>query len=181
MTFRSKTILTIGAAVLATGLFGAAAVAAAQPASTNGVEPAIRHSGTAFYTQDQIQDAWRAATASFDEPLPDGVAFPSTMPPIVTDDPDNTYEVGFPESIAARYWRCAWVDTALRPARAGDTGRAAAAIKEWDQLPAIRNNPDFDGYDQSMDELAKQMNVSPLQAEFEVDCGPAIYTKETAR
>lgn len=181
MTFRSSTILTIGAAVLTAGLFGTAAVAAATPASTNSVEPAIRHSGTAFYTQEQIQDAWRAATGSFDEPLPYGVAFPSTMPPIVTDAPDNTYEVGFPESIAARYWRCAWVDTALRPARTGDSGRATAAIEKWDQLPAIRNNHDLDGYEKSMDELAEQMNVSPLQAEFDVDCGPAIYTKETAR
>ncbi|OII14438.1 hypothetical protein BIU96_10940 [Curtobacterium sp. MCBA15_008] len=148
-------------------------------------EPKITGGPTSFYSQDQIPAVWAAATQAVPDPLPAGFDYPTEPPALLRGDTtaENVYEKGFPEHIAARYWRCAWLDHALSAttSRASKMQAARDAIARWDSFSAVTNFDGLSDYDSKMHALAEEVGKSPFETEFSVDCGSDLYTPGSSK
>lgn len=178
----------IGSAVLATSLVAGAFIGYALPAtaSTSDSEatapPAtVVEGGETFVTSTGVDASWSAITSSITQHLPAGVSWPSDAPAFFDPSTDGTkdlYEPGLFATIAARFWRCAWLDSDLDGQRSGneDTQRAAeAALADFASVSGS-SSVATDKYLQLIKAGAEENGVSPQQFEFSIDCG--IYTKE---
>jgi hypothetical protein len=170
-----KTSILLGIAMAA--VMGGAGVSAAMAAGgPTAPVAAVSEGGTAFYSQQQIPQAWAAATAAVPEPLPPGATYPKDAPGILKGDgtSNNEYEVGLPEEIATRYWRCAWIDSALRGG--GDQAqKSKTMLSNWESFPAVKNFHGLSGYETKMSSLARRLGKSEPQTEFQLDCGIGVY------
>lgn len=180
---KSSTVVLAGALALALVGSGVSAAIAADrdPMPT----PAINEADSSFYSQEQIPTVWAAATAVVPAPLPAGFAYPTEAPGLLRGDgtDNNLYEQGLPEHIAARYWRCAWLDDALSAITARATKMQATrdALSKWDSFPAVRNFDGMADYDDKMQALADSVGKSPFDTEFNVDCGSDVYTARSTK
>ncbi len=179
--------LIIGGALGVAAVIAAFAVPAAANAGADNtvVKAAIIDDGHSFYTDAQIDDAWREATASFPAPLPSGVTFPDTAPAFFhpDDGQQHQFETALPNQIAAKYWRCAWLGQATTEVKT----KSLTAVKEktveknltaakWESLPDVAANTDVDQYIDAMQDYADSKGIDEKTAEYQLDCG--VYTGE---
>lgn len=182
-----RTRLTAGtvAALACTAAIAAiAAIAGSGSAQAEtGIEPAIINAEGRFFTQEQIQDKWAEVTTEFPDPLPDGISFPTETPAIFTpvDDSQTIYQDGLPSLIAARYWRCAWLDSELKAVASGDTRKSARAhsrIANYATLPFVSAKVDLAGYETWIAEASVAEGMTPAAFEYSIEC--ALYADGAA-
>jgi hypothetical protein len=172
-------------AVMALAL-GGSGVSAAMAAEQDPMpEPLIQQGDTSFYSQDQIPAVWAAATDAVPTSLPAGFAYPTEAPALLRGDgtDQSVYEQGLPEQIAARYWRCAWLDDALSAttARMAKLQATRDTISQWDSFAAVKNFDGLSGYDGKIQALADSLGQSAFETEFSVDCGSDVYTPRSTK
>lgn len=132
--------------------------------------------------QRDIAGAWSTATAAIEAPLPDGVRFQEEPPPFFDDEasgPEPVYTPTIPAQIAARWWRCAWIDASLHPApgKTPVTGEDLRSVVDaWNDMPGMRGNEAFADYDARMASAADEAGTTPFALEYELDCGRLVYT-----
>lgn len=155
------------------------AVGSAQAAEPS-LEPEVKAYDSEFYTQEQMGDVWLSVTKSWPSPLPTGYAFSSELPvDFVPEVPANDiYQIGLPEIVAARQWRCAWIDVALNSGDPAASKEAESQLLGYEKLPYVAENVEVAKYETQMAEYAKTVEMTPLQAEFEIDCAGTAVTKE---
>lgn len=175
--------LAVAAAVTAVGL-GATDAPPADVGST--IEPATQAEGVGWYSTAQIDAKWVEVTSDYDEALPTGTAFPTTAPEFFhpQDGQDHLWEEGLTETIAARYWRCAWIDEALRQEDAGKDAEAGAALDALDSyagLPGVEGVLDVDVYESTMRDAADREGKDAHEEEFALDCGREVYPPQEAQ
>lgn len=111
---------------------------------------------------------WAKTTADWPAKLPSGVKFSDDAPLFFhpADGKANLFHEALPNLIAARYWRCAWIDEALR-------GNPAAwvELEQYESLPDVGTFVDQTAYDADFAAFAERSGSDPLSAEFAVDCG----------
>ncbi|WP_104195721.1 hypothetical protein [Cryobacterium sp. M15] len=133
-----------------------------------------------FYSVDQIDAVWASVTEDYPDALPANVSFPADAPSFFhpEDAERPIFQTGLPGLIAARYWRCAWLDVSLDGAELGQKTAATAAqvaLNGYKELPAVKDLVDVDGYNEQINEYATTLGVTPAVAEFDLECG--IYTE----
>lgn len=180
---RPKAVILKSAAVV--GTFAAAALVAglaSMPASasvSNGnLNPAASISGHSFYTDAQIDSAWAAVVKDYPQPLPYGVTFPTKAPAFFhpADAKNNLWESGLPALLAARYWRCAWLDADLKGAPTSSKLESTSNLNSaYQSLPDVSSHVDVSAYQKSIDDYAASIGVDAKRAEFSIDC--QIYTE----
>lgn len=136
-------------------------------------------------TQHDVTGAWTAATAAIRQPLPNGMEFQTDPPPFFDDEasgPEPVYSPMLPAQIAARWWRCAWIDASLHPGSSRATvapEEARSVVDEWNDMPGMRGNEAFVDYDARMASAAREAGKTPFALEYELDCGKLVYTPES--
>lgn len=148
---------------------------AARPAAQL-IEPAVTSGDDHFYTDEQIDGVWRAVVANFAAPLPSGYSFPKDAPEFFhpKDDEAHIFQSGLPDLIAARYWRCYWLDASVEAKGAGDAkalSSATEALSAYQELPSVSRLIDVEKYEGQMAEIAAAMGTDVASAELEVECG----------
>ncbi len=174
---------TIALALLGALLVGAAGTSAlAHRAQSADVESGAQ--ADALLSVGEAPAAWRRATAAIDQPLPAGVQFPAEPPaffdPQLPDTP-AAFVPALPKQIAARWWRCAWIDSARQEAperRSAATERAESMVDRWFEMDGVKGDPNFSDYDARMRTAAEAAGESRLDVEFELDCGQLVYEEE---
>jgi len=177
------------AAAVVGAVAGGIAIGAAQSANaSNSDAPSLEANGHKFYAPGQIDGAWRAVTKDYPAALPAGVTFPRKAPGFFHDaatggDKIQGWEDGFPATIAAQYWRCAWLYDDLHPTSSIDAGSASASahadalaqaqLQQYVGLPGVSLGESQ--FSSDMATIAQKMGVSKAQAEYQVNCGPEIY------
>jgi hypothetical protein len=167
----------VAAVVAGVGLGSASASDGGEAGSARTlVKPAVQQEGKLFYTDEQIDEVWKAITTNYPEPLPDGVTFPAVAPEFFHpgDGKPHLFQSKLPDLIAARYWRCAWLDESLNAdvsARASDQAKAEEAIDLYATLPSVGTTVDVAGYEGQVAEVAKSLGVDADEAEFTMECG----------
>ena len=151
-----------------------------------GIEPTTQAEGVGWYSTAQIDAKWAEVTADYEEELPSGTSFPVTAPEFFhpQDGQDHLWEEGLTETIAARYWRCAWIDEALEQEEAGRDAAANEALDAIDSyagLPGVAGVVDVDVYDSTMRDAAEREGTDAHQEEFTLDCGREVYLPQEAQ
>jgi hypothetical protein len=104
------------------------------------------------------------------------VEFPTAAPAFFhpTDGKKYLFQEELPNLIAARYWRCAWINEALT-ASSGDARAAKAMaqgqLRKYQQLPGVERKVNVEEYETQFAALAKSRGQQPLETEFEIECG----------
>ncbi len=179
---RRRTIALLSAAAVAASLTVAGLVvahpgSAEASGSTIAVQPAVQADGHQFFTDSQIDAAWKAATTDYPQALPVGVSFPSTAPAFFhpNDGKQHIFEENLPAEFAASYWRCAWLDVAntANTAPTSDVDAAATATTElakYATLPGVAGNVNVKQNDADIASYALTQGLTPDVAEFQIDC-----------
>lgn len=175
---RRSTILTgFGVAVAAASVFSGAGLAIA---GSGGIAPSADPEAAGWYTEAQIEDKWDAIVVNYPEALPAGVTFPADAPPFFHPEEETVFEEGLAETIAGRFWRCAWLDDSLTKAADGasrQAERSADVLDNFEDTPDAGVAYDVEVYEKAVQEVAENTGVSPEQAEFDMDCGDLVYPK----
>lgn len=142
----------------------------------NPLAPDIVRADGSFYSSNQIDEVWRSITESYPAALPAQVKFPVDAPSFFhpAEEGKPVFQTGLPELIAARYWRCAWLDVALDGADRGNRSSEAAAhaaLGAYAGLPAVRDLVDVKTYELQISEYAKLRAAKVNEAEFTLECG----------
>ena len=172
----TKLMIALGALLVVAVGFSAAR---SQERSAAEAAPSAQPS---LITQHDIAAAWTAATETIRQPLPNGVEFQTDPPPFFDDEasgPEPVYTPTIPAQIAARWWRCAWIDASLHPGSSRTPvtpEEARSVVDEWYDMPGMRGNEAFVDYDARMASAAREAGESPFALEYELDCGRLVYT-----
>lgn len=178
-----KQIIAIVAACIVAPIVVAGA-AAATSGSEFEVRPAVSNGHNNFYTEGQIADAWEAVTLNFPEPLPEGITFPAETPEIFQPiaGTERQWEAGMVYSVAARFWRCSWLNAELRSHAKGDFAAAAVAAEtsaRYGSLPYVDeaySEGGAAGYLADITAAAEETGVSPAAFEYDLECRPLDNT-----
>jgi len=171
---------SVGAAVIVAG-----ALATTNPGSATAatVVPTVEQDGALFYTDSQIDAAWQQATSDIAQALPAGASFPKTAPSFFhpNDGKNHLFESGLPAEIAARYWRCAWLNVSINQKAnpspdAAIVDAATNELTKYGSLPGVAQTVDVAQYESQMAAYAKSKGLDPQVAEFQLDCG--VYSGE---
>lgn len=159
------------AAVLATLLAGAGMAQA-----TDDTPKSIQINGSTFYEENQMDLLWQQIVSDYPEALPAGIDFPSPAPDFFhpVEEGDHVFEEGLAEVIAARYWRCAWLDDSIQASQHRSiTGaaKAAAALAKYSELPEVSAVVDVPTYLAQIGTHAEAAGESITTTEFRLDCG----------
>lgn len=167
--------------VASVSALGAVGASASNRTTEDGgtVVPAVVSDGHSFYTDDQVDDVWRAVTRQFPDALPPGIRFPTTAPAFFhpEDGLDHYFETGLPDQMAARFWRCAWLDSSINDAKAGKTAAISAAskhLKKYSSMPGMYHQEGVESYDKAMSDYAATIKLDPASAEFSTECGDYV-------
>lgn len=103
------------------------------------------HAGAQLGTISDAKSEFLATAASLAPTLPEGVAFPESMPG--NWDSTGQFEAGFGEMQAALYWQCAWLSSYVRASSQDDAVGTRLAIDKlgaWAQLDVVTAHVDAD-------------------------------------
>ncbi|GAB3616684.1 hypothetical protein GCM10027416_12410 [Okibacterium endophyticum] len=137
-----------------------------------------------FYSEDQIDAVWTSIVEAYPEPLPEGVEFPKVAPSFLhpDDETPSNFEVGLAEQVAAKYWRCAWLDSTINAGAAKQISaqsEAERALSKYYDLPEVAENFDEKRYEATVEGWAEQLKTDPISAEYEVECSDYSESSET--
>ncbi|MET4583748.1 hypothetical protein ABIE21_003279 [Conyzicola nivalis] len=145
--------------------------------------PSAEEAAAGFLTEEEVDGAWRDITANYPEALPAGIEFPSSAPAFFQRPAGEKwmFETELIGEIAARYWRCAWLDQDI----AAVSGRSSESVdltdelatSTWQDLPDVQL--DVYEYSEGISDYAAAEGLDESVAEFDLDCG--IYTEEGAK
>ncbi|NEM90891.1 hypothetical protein [Galbitalea soli] len=140
------------------------------------VTPAIKNDSGEFFTEAQIDTVWRAVTAHYPEPLPEGVSFPAVAPSFFhpNDGRNTLFQAGLPDEIAASFWDCAWLKVSIEAANAGkgDIAKSATAeLDNYESLPSISSEHASE-FRAAIAKYAAESHIQDLQeAQRQFECG----------
>lgn len=139
------------------------------------VSPATAAGGTTYYSDEQVDQVWKAVTDNYPEPLPAGVTFPSKAPAFFHPDTPapHFFEAGLPDMIAAQYWRCAWLGASAADTRTGaSSARQAATVElnKFTSLPSVKTHLDFAAYQSMVSNYSKSSGLNSIDAEIKLQC-----------
>ncbi|WP_166806376.1 hypothetical protein [Cryobacterium serini] len=174
----TKTLLG-GSAVLATLLAGVGMAQASGDTPTS-----IERNGSTFYAEDQIDSVWQQVVQDYPEKLPAGIDFPALAPAFFhpVEEGDHLFEEGLTELIAARYWRCAWLDDSIQSSdqrSIAGQANASAALEKYSTLPEVSAAVDVPTYLEQIGTHAAASGEDIAAAEFRLDCGIYVETEAT--
>lgn len=166
----SKRLFAGVSAIAAMAAGGVVLVSASASADANAdaTHPLVQDEDGAFYREIQIDAVWAMTVSGWPEELPKGAVFPETAPAFFHpgDGQDHLFHEALPSLIAARYWRCAWIDEALQ-----GSATANAQLEKYPGLPGVQEFVDVETYKVDFATYARTVGQSPLAAEFDVECG----------
>ena len=175
---RKSTMVAIAAGVVVVTAVGFSAARAQDSQVEHEAAPA------ALLTPKDLPAAWHAATGAIDDPLPAGRTFPSDPPPFFDTDEAGSAQAFapvLPKQIAARWWRCAWIESALdaSPSEAAAAkDQAESMVGRWYDLPGMKDQGVFSNYDSDMRAAAAAAGESEFQVEFDLDCGQLVFEEK---
>jgi len=132
-----------------------------------------------FIIQEDIDDAWVKEIKTFPYDLPPGKLFPSTAPAFfhTESNEETSYASDLIGQIAARYWRCAWLEQSLDVGEddSGSHSRKTEieqqlASERWESIPEVKRNMDVDAYLPDMKDYADKVGQSRELVEFQSEC-----------
>lgn len=131
--------------------------------------------GHAFYTDAQIDAVWQNVTKHFPAALPEGIDFAEQAPAFFhpNDKRAHLFESDLPSLLAARVWRCAWLETSISSLKTEDVvsqASARTALEGYRDLPAVSRHVNVEEYQLSIDALAKSLGTTTQQAEYGLEC-----------
>lgn len=154
-------------AALAAGGVVLVSASASADANADATYPLVQDESGAFYREIQIDAVWAKTVSGWPEELPKGTNFSETAPKFFHpgDGEDHLFHEALPSLIAARYWRCAWIDEALQ-----GSVTANAQLEKYAELPGVREFVDVKSYEADFATYARTLGQTPLAAEFDVEC-----------
>ncbi len=169
-------VVTIGLTVLGGSLANAAVTPQTTEDSSTSTTPNVHAESGDYYTEKQIDAVWAKLVSEYPEPLPAGVSFPEDAPGFFhpLEEGPHVFEPGLPELIAARYWRCAWLDASIdaNMRRSASESRVASeALSEYSALPDVSDFVDVKSYAFQMAEAAADAGKDASQFEYDLECG----------
>lgn len=141
-----------------------------------------------FYTDSQIDSAWRAVVSGYPQPLAPSDHFSTNAPAFFhpNDGKVHLWEVGLAQSIAADYWRCSWLHRSLTLQNSNTTtsldgarAEASEVLAAHDELALYASLPEESKataltHDTAVKQWAFDQHKSLDQADYDTDC--SIYS-----